>query len=121
MTFPFSECTIKRPYRQILRKGFYKYLGISYLLLIHLNHRSKSRLIWISCFELVSTVSLLFSHWGTGSKIFSFLGQEGFFFLVLPLIYWSVDAGLGLKIAIIFALSNNLQGIFKLKFALILA
>jgi hypothetical protein len=28
-----------------------------------------------------------------------------------------VDAGLGLKIAIILAVSNNLQGIFKLKFA----
>jgi len=50
-------------------------------------------------------------------KIFPFLGQEEFFFLILPLIYWSVDAGLGLKIAIILALSNNLQGIFKLLFA----
>jgi membrane-associated phospholipid phosphatase len=50
-------------------------------------------------------------------KFFSFLGLEDFFFLILPLVYWSVDAGLGLKIAIILALSNNLQGILKLLFA----
>jgi membrane-associated phospholipid phosphatase len=50
-------------------------------------------------------------------KFFSFLGLEDFFFLILPLIYWSVDARLGLKIAIILALSNNLHGIFKLLFA----
>ncbi|MGZ9164998.1 MAG: phosphatase PAP2 family protein [Anaerolineales bacterium] len=50
-------------------------------------------------------------------RFFSFLGLEDFFFLILPLVYWSVDAGLGLKIAIILALSNNLQGIFKLLFA----
>ena len=50
-------------------------------------------------------------------RFFSFLGLEDFFFLILPLIYWSVDAGLGLKIAIILALSNNLQGILKLLFA----
>jgi membrane-associated phospholipid phosphatase len=50
-------------------------------------------------------------------RFFSFLGLEDFFFLVLPLVYWSVDAGLGLKIAFILALSNNLQGILKLLFA----
>lgn len=50
-------------------------------------------------------------------RFFSFLGLEDFFFLILPLVYWSVDAGLGLKIALILALSNNLQGIFKLLFA----
>jgi membrane-associated phospholipid phosphatase len=50
-------------------------------------------------------------------KFFSFLGLEDFFFLILPLVYWSVDAGLGLKIALILALSNNLQGIFKILFA----
>jgi membrane-associated phospholipid phosphatase len=35
----------------------------------------------------------------------------------LSLIYWSIDAGLGLKVAIILVLSNNLQLIFKLLFA----
>jgi len=50
-------------------------------------------------------------------RFFTFLGSQEFFFLVLPLIYWSVDAGLGLRIAVILALSNNLQLIFKLLFA----
>ena len=50
-------------------------------------------------------------------RFFTFLGSEEFFFLVLPLIYWSVDAGLGLRVGIILALGNNLQLIFKLLFA----
>lgn len=53
----------------------------------------------------------------TPTRVFTFLGSEEFFFLALPLIYWSVDAGLGLKVAVILALSNNLHGIFKLVFA----
>ena len=50
-------------------------------------------------------------------KFFTFLGYENFFFLALPLIYWSVDAGLGLRVALMIALSNNLKPIFKLWFA----
>jgi membrane-associated phospholipid phosphatase len=50
-------------------------------------------------------------------RFFTFLGSEESFFLILPLIYWSVDAGLGLRVAIILALSNNLQLILKLLFA----
>lgn len=47
-------------------------------------------------------------------EFFTFLGQEDFFFLVLPLIYWSVDAGLGLRVAFILATSNYLNSIIKL-------
>jgi len=50
-------------------------------------------------------------------KFFSMLGYENFFFLVLPLIYWSVDAGLGMRVALVIAVSNNLKPIFKLLFA----
>ena len=50
-------------------------------------------------------------------KFFTFLGYENFFFLVLPLIYWSVDAALGMRIALVLAVSNNLKPIFKLLFA----
>jgi membrane-associated phospholipid phosphatase len=50
-------------------------------------------------------------------KFFTFLGYENFFFLVLPLVYWSVDAGLGLRIAFVLATSNSLKYIFKLLFA----
>jgi membrane-associated phospholipid phosphatase len=48
---------------------------------------------------------------------FTALGNENFFFLVLPLLYWSVDTGLGLRIAFILAASNYLNTIVKLLFA----
>jgi membrane-associated phospholipid phosphatase len=48
---------------------------------------------------------------------FTALGNENFFFLVLPLLYWSVDPGLGLRIAFILAASNYLNSIVKLLFA----
>jgi len=50
-------------------------------------------------------------------QFFTFLGQENFFFLVLPLIYWSVDAQLGLRVALILVTSNYLNSIIKLLFA----
>jgi len=48
---------------------------------------------------------------------FTALGNENFFFLVLPLLYWSVDTGLGLRVAFILATSNYLNSIIKLLFA----
>ena len=35
-------------------------------------------------------------------KFFSFLGSENFFLIFLPLIYWSVDAALGVRVWFIF-------------------
>lgn len=49
-------------------------------------------------------------------QFFTFLGNENFFFLVLPLIYWSIDAGLGLRVAFILATSNYLNAIVKVLF-----
>ena len=50
-------------------------------------------------------------------QFFSFLGTENFFLLILPLIYWCLDAGLGLRVAFILITSNYLNGIFKLLLA----
>jgi membrane-associated phospholipid phosphatase len=50
-------------------------------------------------------------------QLFTFLGHENFFFIALPLLYWSVDAGLGLRIALILATSNYLNSVIKLLFA----
>ena len=50
-------------------------------------------------------------------EFFTFLGQEDFVFLVLPLIYWSVDARLGLQVAFILVTSNYLNSIVKILFA----
>jgi len=48
---------------------------------------------------------------------FTALGNENFFFLVLPFLYWSVDTGLGLRVAFILTTSNYLNSIVKLLFA----
>jgi membrane-associated phospholipid phosphatase len=50
-------------------------------------------------------------------QFFTFLGYENFFFLVLPLVYWSVDAKVGLQIAFILTTSNYLNAIVKMLFA----
>ena len=50
-------------------------------------------------------------------RFFSYLGNEDFFLLVLPLIYWSVDSALGLRVGIILVTSNLFNNVFKLIFA----
>jgi len=50
-------------------------------------------------------------------RFFSYLGNEEFFLLVLPLIYWCVDSALGLRIGVILVTSNLFNNIFKLIFA----
>jgi hypothetical protein len=49
-------------------------------------------------------------------EFLTFLGNENFFFLVLPLIYWSVDTGLGLRVAFILSTSNYINALVKLLF-----
>jgi membrane-associated phospholipid phosphatase len=50
-------------------------------------------------------------------RFFSYLGNEEFFLLVLPLVYWSVDSALGLRVAFILVTSNLFNHIGKLIFA----
>ena len=50
-------------------------------------------------------------------KFFSYLGNEEFFLLVLPLLYWSVDSALGLRVAFILVTSNLFNHVGKLLFA----
>jgi membrane-associated phospholipid phosphatase len=49
--------------------------------------------------------------------IFSFLGNEYFFLLVLPLIYWCIDARLGIQVGFILLTSTHVNSLFKLWFA----
>jgi membrane-associated phospholipid phosphatase len=49
-------------------------------------------------------------------RFFSYLGNEEFFLLVLPLIYWSVDSALGLRVGFILLTSNLFNNIGKLLF-----
>jgi membrane-associated phospholipid phosphatase len=48
---------------------------------------------------------------------FSQLGTEDFFFLVLPLIYWSVDSALGIRVGFILVISSLLNLVGKVGFA----
>lgn len=50
-------------------------------------------------------------------KFFTFLGNENFFFLVLPLIYWSLNASLGLRVALILVAGGGLNFAGKYLFA----
>lgn len=50
-------------------------------------------------------------------KFFSFLGTENFFLLILPLVYWCVDATLGARIGFMLLTNTYVNGIFKLWFA----
>ena len=47
-------------------------------------------------------------------RFFTFLGTEDFYLLILPILYWCVDAGLGLRVGVILLLSGGVNEIFKL-------
>lgn len=47
-------------------------------------------------------------------KFFSFLGSEDFFLIALPLVYWCIDAALGLRIGVMLLASNGLNNLFKM-------
>jgi hypothetical protein len=50
-------------------------------------------------------------------RFFSTLGTEDFFFLVLPLMYWSIDASLGMRVGFILVTSDMFNYMIKLAFA----
>ena len=50
-------------------------------------------------------------------EFFSNLGTEDFFFIVLPLIYWSINSALGIRVGFILVTSSTLNYIGKLLFA----
>jgi len=47
-------------------------------------------------------------------RFFSFLGTENFYLLILPILYWCVDANLGLRVGVILLFSGASNEIFKL-------
>ncbi len=49
-------------------------------------------------------------------RFFSFLGQEEFFLLVMPAIYWCLDSVLGLRVGIMLMTSQAANSFFKLLF-----
>jgi membrane-associated phospholipid phosphatase len=47
-------------------------------------------------------------------KAFTFLGQEEFFLVIMPMLYWCVSAVVGLRVAAMLLLSNAINSFFKL-------
>jgi membrane-associated phospholipid phosphatase len=46
----------------------------------------------------------------------SFLGNEEFFLLIMPILYWCLDTGIGLRIGLMLLLSSGLNSALKLVF-----
>lgn len=73
---------------------------------------------WLHDLEI--GITLLLQGLGTWLKTpmegLSFLGTENFYFLILPVLYWCVDARLGLRVGMILLLSNGLNAALKLAF-----
>jgi membrane-associated phospholipid phosphatase len=63
-------------------------------------------------------VILFIQGWGTwllpAMGIFSFLGQNTFYLLFLTAMYWSINAGVGLRLGLILMASSGLNYLFKL-------
>jgi len=47
-------------------------------------------------------------------QFFTFLGTQEFFVFVLPMVYWCIDAGLGIRIAFILLMGNGLNEFAKM-------
>jgi membrane-associated phospholipid phosphatase len=64
--------------------------------------------------------NVFFQNLGTWLKtpmeIFSFFGTEYFFLLLLPALYWCLDAGMGIRVGVILLLSTSLNDALKLAF-----
>ena len=51
-------------------------------------------------------------------KLFSFLGSEQFFLLLLPLVYWNIDRRIGARLGVLLICSVILNDLLKVAFAL---
>lgn len=49
-------------------------------------------------------------------QIFSFLGTEEFYILIFPILYWSIDAKLGIRVGALTLFSSGLNFILKIPF-----
>ncbi|MBS1250879.1 MAG: Phosphatidylglycerophosphatase B [Chloroflexi bacterium] len=52
----------------------------------------------------------------TPMKFFTFLGNEEFYLLIMPLLYWSIDAQLGFRLGAMLLLSGSLNSTLKILF-----
>lgn len=73
-------------------------------------------LLW----QLEIAITLFFQGLGewlvVPMRFFTFLGQEEFFLVIMPALYWCVDAALGLRIGLMLMLANAVNASAKLLF-----
>jgi len=50
------------------------------------------------------------------ARAFTFLGNEDFYFIVMPALFWCFDFRFGIQVGIMLILSNNLNAVLKLAF-----
>ena len=66
------------------------------------------------------TWNIFFQNMGswlkTPMEVFSFFGTENFFLLLLPALYWCVEASIGLRVGVILLLSTSVNEALKLAF-----
>lgn len=69
-------------------------------------------------FEILITIFLqnLGSWLLQPMKALSLLGNEEFYLLIMPALYWSLDSRLGLRVAVMLLLSNGVNAFLKLSF-----
>ncbi|MEM5775622.1 MAG: phosphatase PAP2 family protein, partial [Anaerolineaceae bacterium] len=71
-------------------------------------------------FQFQIAVNLFFQQLGdvflAVSRFFSFLGDENFYFLFMPILYWCVDTGLGMRVGAMLLISNSVVGGLKTLF-----
>jgi len=72
--------------------------------------------IWTWGIEVTHFLQNLGSWLEVPMKFFTFFGNEEFYMLVMPALYWCVDAVLGLRIGLMLVISGNLNGTAKLLF-----
>ncbi len=74
-------------------------------------------------FLIQNGINLIIAIQGLGAwlnapmQLFSSLGYENFYLLILPLLYWCVDANLGLRVGVILLFSTGVNELFKFAFA----
>ena len=72
--------------------------------------------------DLFGGINVIFAFQSLGEWLhpimafFSFLGTEDFYILALPVIYWSLDSALGLRVGVMMLLSSGMNTIFKFMF-----
>lgn len=69
-----------------------------------------------SLLELVISIQGWGPSWEGIMRFFSFLGTEEFFLLILPALYWSLDAALGLRVGVLLLTNGALNGLLKMFF-----